>query len=238
MQSVSFGTKSKEGGRAHFEKHDLGVLLELQHRLGQGVVVEILVQLLRRTPVALALSIFRLEVVRVTLELCQPLRVRTRDVLPSRPQLRRREPVRVDDLPVELLELPNRGLRQLAESHLVEHVDHLLVLLSEDLGEVDRSRDRLLPELSLESKLAGVALADGRQLEEITADDDLRNRRKQVRQRLYLRREGREAAHLKPSERQRVLPQHLTDLAELVEQISVDHRDLRQDGLSVVHEGG
>lgn len=71
-------------------------------------------------------------------------------------------------------ELRDRLLREPAEAHLVQHVDELLVALPENLGEVVRLPDRLLPQLGLECEFDCLAaLGDRWQLEEISCDDDL-----------------------------------------------------------------
>ncbi len=48
-----------------------------------------------------------------------------------------------------------------------------LVLLPEDLGKVDRSRNSLVPGLRFESERRTTAFVDRRELEEISGDDDL-----------------------------------------------------------------
>ena len=90
-------------------------------------------------------------------------------------QFRSRDAVFVDDLPVEALKSRDRALGKLPISHLVEHVDELGIALAEDLREVERLLDRLRPHVRLERELDRLrAPRDGRELEEVSGDDDLR----------------------------------------------------------------
>jgi hypothetical protein len=104
--------------------------------------------------------------------------------------------------PRERVESLDRRFRQLTEAHLVEHVDETCIrwtssacapsdqkegvcggrtsiLLTEDLRQVDRVVDGLLPSCRLERERGVRALRDGRELEKVARHDQLSEGRRE-----------------------------------------------------------